>query len=399
MPKATHSPHMRKPFKRRLTPLYIVTLLLVFHTSVVLFLNSSYLEQFLPTAGVGAIYTIGSALSIIIFLFISRVLHAVGNYKLTMGLLIINFLAVIGMAFADSLREAVPLFLINVVSVPLIIFNIDVFMEDQIGESEASTGSKRGLLLALASLIGAVSPLISTALVNETTGSFSHAYLVSALTLIPIIILISFYFKNFTDPKYNEIKVFSAIRTFWINLNIRNVFLCQFSLQIFFMFMVVYSPLYLTGHIGLSWTEFGLIMFFAQLAYVILEFPLGILADKYIGEKEIMGFGFLIIIISTSWISFITVPSVLIWSIVMFITRVGASFVEVSTESYFFKQIDGSDAQVISFFRVTRPLAYVLGTLVASLGLLYLPFNLLFILVALLLVPALFFTLNIVDTK
>ncbi len=140
-------------------------------------------------------------------------------------------------------------------------------------------------------------------------------------------------------------------------------------------------------------------MFFAQLAYVILEFPLGILADKYIGEKEILGFGLLIIIISTSWISFVTATSVAVWAAILFITRVGASFVEVATESYFFKQIDGSDAQVISFFRITRPLAYVLGALIASLVILYLPFNLLFIVVAALLVPALFITLNIVDTK
>ena len=399
MPKATHSLHMKKPFQRHLAPLYIVTLLLVFHTSVIIFINSSYLEQFLTTSAVGTIYTIGSALSILIFLFVSRVLHAVGNYRLTMGLLALNLLAVTGMAFADSLREAVPLFLTHVVTLPLIIFNIDVFMEEQSGESEGTTGSKRGLLLALASLIGAISPIVSTSLVNETTGSFSMAYIASAVALIPVIALITFYFKDFTDPKYNEVKVFSAIRSFWINLNIRNIFLCQFSLQMFFMFMVVYTPLYLTGTIGLTWIEFGFVMFFAQLAYVILEFPLGILADKYIGEKEILGFGLLVIIISTSWISFVTASSVVVWSVILFITRVGASFVEVATESYFFKQIDGSDAQIISFFRITRPLAYVLGTLIASLALLYVPFNLLFIVAAAILIPSLFFTINIEDTK
>ena len=83
----------------------------------------------------------------------------------------------------------------------------------------------------------------------------------------------------------------------------------------------------------------------------------------------------------------------------MFTTRVGASFVEVTTESYFFKQTKSSDAQIISFFRITRPLAYVLGALLASLSLLYLPFNLLFVVVASLMIPAMFFTINIEDTK
>jgi hypothetical protein len=112
-----------------------------------------------------------------------------------------------------------------------------------------------------------------------------------------------------------------------------------------------------------------------------------------------MGFGFLIMIVAVSWMSFVTVASVVTWSIIMFMTRVGASFVEVTTESYFFKQTKSNDAQIISFFRITRPLAYVLGALLASLSLLYLPFNLLFLVFAMVLVPPMFFSTNIIDSK
>ncbi|MCA9359276.1 MFS transporter, partial [Candidatus Kaiserbacteria bacterium] len=373
MPKASHSLGLRQKPKRHLIPIYAATLLLIFHAFIVAYINSSFLEQFIPAAAVGTIYTVGSALSVIIFLFISRVLHKVGNFKLTLALLILDLLAVSGMAFAESLRVAIPLFLVHLISVPLIVFNLDVFMEEQIGNNETSTGSRRGLLLTLSSLIGAISPLASSFLIDNASGSFTDAYMLSAITLIPIIVILVFFFKDFSDPEYDEIDLFSAIRTFWEQSNIRYVFLASFSLQMFFMAMVVYAPLYLTGTIGLSWAEFGIVMFFAQLAYVFLEYPIGIIADNYIGEKEMMGFGFLIIAISTSWIAFITVPSVMIWSIVMFITRVGASFVEATTESYFFKQTKSSDAQIISFFRITRPLAYVLGAMIASLSLLYLP--------------------------
>ncbi|MCA9355244.1 MFS transporter [Candidatus Kaiserbacteria bacterium] len=401
MPRATHySINLKKKPKRHLIPIYIASLLLVFHTFVVAYINSSFLKEFISEeAGVGTIYTVGSALSVLIFLFISRVLHRVGNFKLTLGLLLINFLAVVGMAFADSLRVAVPLFLVHIISVPLIIFNIDVFMEEQIGNNETTTGGKRGLLLTLTSLVGAVTPLISSLLVNGSNGTFTTVYLVSASTLIPIIILLIFFFRDFSDPEYEEIDLFSAIRTFWEQTNIRFVFLAHFTLQMFFMCMVVYAPLYLTGNIGLSWTEFGVVMLFAQMAYVILEYPIGIIADKYIGEKEMMGFGFLIIAVSISWMSFVTATSILVWSVIMFVTRVGASLVEVTTESYFFKQTKSSDAQIISFFRITRPLAYVIGALLASVALLYLPLNLLFIVFAGLMIPAMFFTLNIEDSK
>lgn len=399
MPKASHSISLRRSPKRRLIPIYAAILLLVFHTFVVAYVNSSFLEQFIDAASVGTMYTIGSAVSVLIFLFISRVLKRVGNFKLTMVLLLANMGAVTGMGLTGSLEVAVPLFLVHIIAVPLIIFNLDVFMEERIGNDESGTGSTRGLLLTLASLIGAASPLISGLLIEESTSNFTNAYLVSAATIVPVIAIMLFSFRNFSDPKYGEIDLFSAISTFWDNVNIRSVFIAHFLLQMFFMMMVVYTPLYLTGTIGLSWTEFGIVMFFAQLAYVILEYPIGIIADRYIGEKEMMGFGFLIIIIATSWMSFVTVASVTAWAIIMFTTRVGAALVEVTTESYFFKQTKSSDAQIISFFRVTRPLSYVLGAMIGSLSLLYVPFHFLFVVFALLMIPAMFCTLYIEDSK
>lgn len=397
MPRISHGTVTRKKTHKHLIPLYAASLLLWFHTLIVAYINSSFLEQFLPTTSIGTVYTLGSALSVLIFLFVSRVLHKVGNFKMTMSLLLLNLLAVVGMAFAESLRVAIPLFLVHIISIPLIIFNLDVFLEEQIGNNEGSTGSQRGLLLTLGSMIGAISPLLSSLLIVD--GDFTNVYLLSASSLLPIITILIFYFNDFSDPEYDEIDVFSAVRGFWENLNIRNVFLANFSLQIFFLAMVVYVPLYLTRDIGLSWREFGIIMFFAQLAYVIFEYPVGIIADKYIGEKEMMVFGFLIMIIATSWISFVTVPSVLVWSIILFVTRIGASFVEVTTESYFFKQTKSTDAQVISFFRISRPLAYVIGALIGSFALLYLQFNLLFVVFAAIMIPAMFFTMNIVDSK
>jgi len=398
MPKASHSIALRKSPKWHLIPIYIAILLLVFHSLVVAYINSSFLEQFISSTSIGTIYTIGSALSVLIFLFVSRVLGRVGNLKLTLSLILMDLLAVVGMAHAVSLEVAVPLFLVHIISVPLIIFNLDVFLEEVIGDDESGTGSSRGLLLTLASLIGALSPLVSGFLLGDDE-SFTLVYLASAAALLPIIAILIWNFRDFNDPNYGAVDVFKGIHMFWDNINLKSVFIAQFLLQLFFVAMVVYIPLYLTGTIGLTWGEFGIVMFFAQMAYVILEYPIGIIADRYIGEKEMMGVGFFIIAIATAWMSFVTVSSVAVWATIMFVSRVGAALVEVTTESYFFKQTKSSDAQIISFFRVTRPLAGVAGALVGSLALLYVPFNLVFIVFAALMIPAMFYTLNIEDTK
>ncbi|MEY2665490.1 MAG: hypothetical protein RLZZ480_595 [Candidatus Parcubacteria bacterium] len=399
MPRVTSRSEHGKMLKHRFVPLYIASLALMFHTFVIAYLNSSLLEQFISTESVGTIYIITSALTVLIFLFVSRVLHKVGNFKLTLALLLLNGLAVLGIAFADSMRTVVPLMSVHLIIVALIVFNLDIFMEEHIGNDEGVTGTRRGLLLTLMSMVGALSPFISSEIITFAGGDFTPVYVVSALTLIPIIAILLFYFKDFQDPPYTDIKILEALHGFWIKKDIRAVFCVHFVLQMFFMLMVVFVPLYLVHDVGLSWQSFGIIMIFAQLAYVLTEYPIGIIADKYIGEKEMMALGLMILSISTAWISFVTDKSVLTWIIVMFITRIGASFVEVTTEVHFFKRTNSTDAQIISFFRVTRPLAYLVSAVIASVALLYVPLSLIFVIFALLMIPAMFITFDIVDTK
>jgi hypothetical protein len=45
----------------------------------------------------------------------------------------------------------------------------------------------------------------------------------------------------------------------------------------------------------------------------------------------------------------------------MFVARIGAALVEITTESYFFKQTKEIDADLMSIFRVSRPFSYVIG--------------------------------------
>jgi MFS family permease len=163
--------------------------------------------------------------------------------------------------------------------------------------------------------------------------------------------------------------------------------------------MTIYAPLYLAHVAGFSWNEIGLILFVALSAYVIFEYPVGIIADKYLGEKEMMLFGFVVLIASSAWLAFLPGSSIGVWMIALFLTRAGASFVEATSESYFFKHTQSMDVHKISLFRMTRPLSSVIGAVVGSIALLYMEFNMLFILLGLLLIPGLFFSFLIKDTR
>lgn len=272
-------------------------------------------------------------------------------------------------------------------------------MEELIGDGEESTGGRRGMLLTIMSLTAALASLGMGKLLGNGIPNFASAYFASALILVPFLYIIIKHFRNFKDPQYPHFKIVEGIKTFWHQTDIRNVFFAHFLLQLFFTWMVIYTPLYLSTIIGFHWESIGIILFMGLMAYVFLEYLIGFAADNLIGEKEMMAFGFAVIAITTSWFVFLDDSSIISWMIAMFMTRVGASFVETTTESYFFKHTHSKDTNIISLFRITRPLSYVFGAVLGVATLSLVPFELLFIVLGLLMIPGLFFAMALHDTR
>ena len=64
--------------------------------------------------------------------------------------------------------------------------------------------------------------------------------------------------------------------------------------------MVIYTPIYLHEHIGLPWSDIGIIFTIMLLPFVLFEFPAGKLADGKWGEKEPPIIGIILIAVSTA---------------------------------------------------------------------------------------------------
>ena len=54
------------------------------------------------------------------------------------------------------------------------------------------------------------------------------------------------------------------------------------------------------------------------------------------------------------------------WATILFISRIGASIVEVSTETYFFKHVKSTNAGYISLFRMTKNMAFLIVPAIAG---------------------------------
>jgi MFS family permease len=87
------------------------------------------------------------------------------------------------------------------------------------------------------------------------------------------------------------------------------------------------------------------------------------MADERLGEQEILTLGFIIIVLATALLSFIQTPNIVLWTGVLFLTRIGAAMVEVMSETYFFKKVDSHSTDILGFFRTTRALAYLVAPL------------------------------------
>jgi MFS family permease len=165
--------------------------------------------------------------------------------------------------------------------------------------------------------------------------------------------------------------------------------------------MVIYIPIYLHNYIGLPYNVIvGMIIPIALIPFPLFEIFLGRIADKYWGEKEILITGFIIAGFGVMLIPFITSTLWWVWAITLFITRIGASFIELMSESYFYKHVDSRDVSLMSAFRMLRPLSYIFGTIVATAALAILPeFRDLFFVLGIFLLAGVHFSSGLVDTK
>ncbi len=165
--------------------------------------------------------------------------------------------------------------------------------------------------------------------------------------------------------KLKPVRVGLNFRRIFRSKNLSSIFLVNFLLQTFYIVMVIYTPLYLANTIGFSWGDISIIFVVMLSPFVLLQYPLGRIADMRFGEKEILIFGLIVIGLATLMITAIDTPSIWIWATTLLVTRIGAATVEVMSDSYFFKHVGEEDTGLVSVYRAIAPLA---GVIIPILG-------------------------------
>jgi len=370
-------------FKHRamLALVFLANIFLSFHYFTTVYVNSPYLAASFPfensTTLITILYIIAAFISIILFLFASTFLTALGNYRFTLILSFFDLLGIFVLSVSNNIALILPLFVVHQAVVPVLLYTLDIFLEHYTKNNEA-TGSVRGSFLTVTNISLVLSPLLLTLLAISQT-NFKEVYQLSLLFLVSFILTITLSLRHFVDLPYHKVSVRGELKRLFSNYNIRNVFLANFLMQLFFSWVVLYIPLYLIQNVGFSFSEFTIMLTIILLPFAVMELPIGILADKKFGEKEMMVLGFFFIGIFLAAVSFIEEKNFFLFTFFLLLTRVGAALVETTTESYFFKKTNEADADLTGLFRMARPLAYVVGPLFGLIVLLLVPLQYSFI--------------------
>lgn len=384
-----------KYIRRARYALYALGFLFSIYSALPAYVSSSFLNQYIGESLVGMVYAAGSILTIVVFFSISAILRRFGNYRTAIGLTILTLASTLGLAFSSHPLVIFIAFILHFSTLSLIGLTLDIFLEKTSKDSE--TGTVRGAYLTWANLAWVIAPTLSAFII--TRSSFSGLFAMSAFVILPILVILSLSLYRFKDPEYPTEPYFSHIKVLWKDRNMKSVFVISFLLQFFYAWMVIYTPIYLHETIGFSWEAIGIMFSIMLIPFVILDEPLGWLADKYLGEKELLVAGFAVMGLSTISIAFVTNDSLLIWSIILFMTRVGAATVEIMSDTYFFKKIDASKVYLMSFYRTVRPTSYIVAPIAASLLFVALDLKGLFVVLGILMLYGIRHSLALEDTK
>lgn len=323
-----------------------------------------YLSSIMPVAYAGFVVT-GSALcSLLVFPFLPRLVGRYGAQYISLVLAFGEMVVLFALAANPGVITAILLMGITIAVQPFLSYQFDVLLEATIADTN-TTGRVRALFRTAWSIASLAAPLLLGALLANSD-SYGRIFIACAAILVPIIVLLSIR----RLPKGPTPKLFGVYGTLVHIIRHRDLFAVTFAnflLYLFILWMTLYTPVYLHSVLGIPWSSLGWMFSIMLIPYAVIEYPAGWLADRFLGDKELMLVGFLIAGGGAAALSLITLgtPLALIVAILV-ASRVGAALIESMVEAHFFRRVNKRDIDSVSVFRGVWPLSYIIGPMVGS---------------------------------
>ncbi len=344
--------------------IYLLAFIIALTEAIAGYVQSSFLNLFVPLKYIGLFLSLVTIVTILASLSYPKLIRRYSTYRLA----IVTYFLAITTSFILSSESATWLilaaFIVRYLSFVFLLVNMDILLENI--SDDGSTGRIRTKYLTAMNIAWLMSPLIMGYLVGSDN-NYSKIYYASGLIMLPALFLLVIKRRHFVDAKnhYKPLDLGSAVGKLFSNRDRRGVFISSLALQFFYSLMSIYMPIYLNQSIGLSWGTLSIIFTIMLLPFVLIQIPAGLLADRFLGEKEMLIVGNLIMIASVVGIILTDSHNPFVWGALLFLSRIGAALSESMQETYFYKKIDGRDMAIINLYRQNKPLGWLIASLAA----------------------------------
>lgn len=359
-----------------------------------IYMASSYFADVIQDTNVGFFYLAAYSGTLIIYFFLQPLIRFMGKARtlyLFLGSTIL--LAALLTRMTES-YWSVPVLVLFMMASSVIWVIFDVLLESF--SQDGFSGRIRGLYLTVMNLGILLAPFLATTTLHHK--GYQGVFFVVLIGYMLLFLFSIVAFRNDNAVHQPKINFWHAAKATFSSHALSRAYAIAFALNFFYAVMMIYMPLRLLAE-GFSWQQIGVIFTVMLLPFVFLQYPLGILADKKYGEKELLLASLLFSAAVTFFMGWIDSQELWLWASILFLSRIGIAAIEVLKDSYFYKQIDADDVAIIAFFRTTWPVANILGAAFSSSMLVFLPFQSVFFLMAAILSATFLLTLSLRDTK
>lgn len=379
--------------KVKLNSLFLQGAFFSFSSAILSYILSSYIETYIGSEYVSIIYLIPNIISVFLIFYFGKIIKKIGIYRAYTFDIILLFLSLFLEVFSEhNIFYIVFLLIIYQVTLALSWIFIDYYIEKY--STDNSTGNTKGIQWTIMNLTFLFGPLLSGFMISRL--GYSSVFLLASLMIIPPFIFVISNFKNIKIVHEESTKI--NFKKVYKNKPVWKISIMNFLLNFFYCWMTIFTPLYMNKVLNLGWDKIGIITSLILIPFVIFQYPAGKVADKYLGEKELLMISTLILGVST--IALFFVKNIFLFILVLFLTRVGASILEIIREVYLYKNLDASNIDLISFYKLVSPLSWVVGPMLSSIVLSVLDMKYLFLILGIIIlvigIPVLW---NLKDTK
>lgn len=386
--------HAEEKNHKKLYFIDIVSFLMGFGAALFAYIISSYFKEVMGTDNVGVVYFVAYAITLVILLNLHKIIYIFGKSFVLHVSLLLKIIAVFGLLVVPVSFSGMGFLILYTIGGTLSWSVLSLIIESFSVDDES--GRIRGAHLSVSNAGFLLGPLLSAQLLEKY--NFEGVFFVSLAVYIVIFVFSLVYIRKTNHHFKQKIKVGELLRKVAKRKNIMRIYYVSFVLEFFYALMVIYVPIYLLER-GFNWDQLGVAFTIMLIPFILVQYPVGLIADKKTGEKEFLLFAFFILGVSTLLFYFSDSKDIMVWTTILLLGRIGAALIETLRESYFFKRIDGNDVDIVDFFGTSKPVAYIVATACSSVILIFSSISSIFILVALVCFSAIYPTFKLADNK